>query len=138
MILFLDTSGKIGKIWLISENQFFKNEFETSNNLSIILFEEIEKILQKAKISKNQLTALAGFVGPGSFTGLRVGLAVLNGLSLALNVPLIKITQNEMKNLEKLPKIILKKYTKKEFEKSLVPFYGAPPKITPPKNNFNF
>lgn len=136
MILFLDTSQKIGRIWLISENQLFQGEFETHNNLSKLLFKEIEKLLKKAGIRKNQIKAVAGFVGPGSFTGLRVGLSVLNGLALALDIPLIKITQKEMKNLEKLPQIILKKYHQQKFEKTLLPFYGAPPKITPPKKKF--
>lgn len=133
MILFLDTSSKKVKILLIFKENIFKSEFEAKEKLSKVIFLEIEKILKKACFKKENLKALAGFIGPGSFTGLRIGLAVLNGLSFALNVPLIEIKEKEIKDLKKLTKTILEKYKQKKFKEFLTPFYGQPPKITKQK-----
>lgn len=53
------------------------------------LMGEIEALLSEAELSYGDLSRLAVTIGPGSFTGLRVGLATARALALALNVPLI-------------------------------------------------
>jgi len=52
----------------------------------------IDAVLIDCDIDKKDLQAIAVGIGPGSFTGLRVGLAVAKGLVLALNIPLIGIS----------------------------------------------
>lgn len=47
----------------------------------------IEKILRKNKIKASDLTAIKVKTGPGSFTGLRVGVAVANTLAWVLKIP---------------------------------------------------
>jgi len=51
----------------------------------------IEEILTKAKIDKKDLTAIAISKGPGSYTGLRIGVSAAKGLCYALDIPLISI-----------------------------------------------
>ncbi len=51
----------------------------------------IEKALQKAKLNHTELNAIAVSKGPGSYTGLRIGVAAAKGLCFALNLPLIAI-----------------------------------------------
>lgn len=53
------------------------------------LMSELEQLLSEAKLTYQDLTRLAVTVGPGSFTGLRVGLATARSFSLALDIPLI-------------------------------------------------
>lgn len=53
------------------------------------LMGEIDALLSEADVSYQDLARLAVTVGPGSFTGLRVGLATARALALALNIPLI-------------------------------------------------
>jgi tRNA threonylcarbamoyl adenosine modification protein YeaZ len=55
------------------------------------LLGEIEKVLQGASLEIKDLNLLAVVVGPGSFTGLRVGLATVKGLSTALQIPALGI-----------------------------------------------
>ena len=56
------------------------------------LLQSIDDLLAKADIGKGDLDAIGVVRGPGSFTGLRVGLATAKGLSLAANCPLLGIS----------------------------------------------
>lgn len=89
---------------LIEENNGYKH----SEKLNIF----IDNILKKNNFSYNQLSAIAISKGPGSFTGLRIGVSTAKGLSYALNIPLISISSIEaMANY-----IILK--TKNKYDKN--------------------
>lgn len=55
----------------------------------------IEEILAKAKLDKSELTAVAISKGPGSYTGLRIGVSAAKGLCYALGIPLISISTLE-------------------------------------------
>ena len=52
------------------------------------LFEVIEDALKKAKIEKTRIDLIVVGIGPGNFTGIRIGLAAAKGLSLSLKVPI--------------------------------------------------
>ncbi len=51
----------------------------------------ISKALEQAKVSKSQLNAVAVSRGPGSYTGLRIGVSAAKGLCFALDIPLVSI-----------------------------------------------
>lgn len=51
----------------------------------------IEEILEKAKLEYKNIDAVAVSMGPGSYTGLRIGVSAAKGLCYALNLPLIAI-----------------------------------------------
>lgn len=55
------------------------------------LLQTIDKILKQAKIKLADLDYLACSVGPGSFTGIRIGLSTMQGLAMALKIPLIGV-----------------------------------------------
>jgi len=52
----------------------------------------IEKILSKNKILPKELSAVAVSEGPGSYTGLRIGVSVVKGLCYGLKIPLISVS----------------------------------------------
>lgn len=54
--------------------------------------EIIEQVLTQARIKAHDLTALAVSIGPGSFTGLRIGLAAAKGISLAADIPIVPVS----------------------------------------------
>jgi tRNA threonylcarbamoyladenosine biosynthesis protein TsaB len=65
------------------------NSANYSHSEKLHLF--IEEVLKHAKISKKDLSAIAVSKGPGSYTGLRIGVSAAKGLCFALDLPLISI-----------------------------------------------
>ncbi len=56
----------------------------------------IEEILAKNNLLPNQLAAVSFSSGPGSYTGLRIGLSTAKGLCFALSIPLISVSTLEV------------------------------------------
>jgi len=56
------------------------------------LLPAVETVMAEAGIGRRELTLIAATVGPGSFTGVRVGLAAARGLSVGLGVPLAGVS----------------------------------------------
>ena len=52
----------------------------------------ISQTIEKSKINMSDLTAVAVSMGPGSFTGLRIGCSVAQGLAYGLNIPILPIS----------------------------------------------
>jgi tRNA threonylcarbamoyl adenosine modification protein YeaZ len=55
------------------------------------LFPALDELLTRAGVSYKNLTRIAVTTGPGSFTGLRIGLSAARGLGLALNIPVVGV-----------------------------------------------
>ena len=56
-----------------------------------LLMDMIQRVLQQMNKTAKDLTCIAVTVGPGSFTGVRIGLATARGLGLALNIPVMGV-----------------------------------------------
>ena len=65
---------------------------EEGRGQAATLLPAIAAVLQEAAVDRRSLSMIAVTVGPGSFTGVRVGLAAARGLAMALGVPLAGIT----------------------------------------------
>ena len=60
------------------------------------LHQFIEEVIEKSNVSKNDIDAIAVSKGPGSYTGLRIGVSAGKGLCFALQIPLIAIPTLEI------------------------------------------
>ncbi len=80
MKLFIDTTQNYCNIALInSRNQILDTYQElTNNNMTDVVVERISYILDKNKVSKNEIDSIYFLIGPGSFTGCRVGYIIVN------------------------------------------------------------
>ncbi|MDC0389035.1 tRNA (adenosine(37)-N6)-threonylcarbamoyltransferase complex dimerization subunit type 1 TsaB [Flavobacteriaceae bacterium] len=72
---------------LISIREFNEKNYSHSTKLHSF----IEEVLKNSNISVNKLSAIAVSSGPGSYTGLRIGVSAAKGLCYALQVPLISV-----------------------------------------------
>ena len=95
-ILAIETSVKESSIAIMHDNDYCYELFsDTKNDTARSLPMLIEDALSKTKNSFQDLDGIAISMGPGSFTGLRVGLSYAKGLSLALDIPIIPISTFE-------------------------------------------
>lgn len=92
MILQINTSSDQATIALSNEGKvLFTEENPFPKEQAAWLHPAIQRMLESAKITASQLQAIAVVAGPGSYTGLRVGMAAAKGLCFALKIPLITI-----------------------------------------------
>ena len=94
-ILAIETSVKESSIAIMDNNDCYELFTDTINDTAKSLPILVEDALSKTKNSFQDLDAIAISMGPGSFTGLRVGLSYAKGLSLALDVPIVPISTFE-------------------------------------------
>ncbi|WP_441561215.1 tRNA (adenosine(37)-N6)-threonylcarbamoyltransferase complex dimerization subunit type 1 TsaB [Colibacter massiliensis] len=92
MFLAIETSSLVSSVALLHEKTL-RAEVTVQAKLthSEQLMPHIADMLQKAAVHKNDIDGIAVSVGPGSFTGLRIGLATAKGLSFARKIPLAGI-----------------------------------------------
>ncbi len=90
LILSLDTSTMASSVAIVSETRLLAElTVQTRLTHSETLLPHIEQVLKLAGVSKEELAGIAVSIGPGSFTGLRIGLATAKGMAYALHVPII-------------------------------------------------
>lgn len=88
VILSLDTSkSEITKVEIIVEGKQIEKIIDKKHVRSQVVLLLIEEIFSEQKISSSDIVEIKVNAGPGSFTGLRVGLAVAQTLGKLLNIP---------------------------------------------------
>ena len=72
-----------------------KEDYDTNYSHAEKLHVYIDAVLKEAGVSKKELDAVAVSKGPGSYTGLRIGVSAAKGLCFALDIPLISVATLE-------------------------------------------
>lgn len=88
--LLVDTATKYLCVAIAKDGKVlasYKKKHEKTS--SQLLLPSIEKLLHRCRLSLKDINCLGADRGPGSFTGIRIGLAAIKGLGLALGVPAI-------------------------------------------------
>jgi len=81
--------SKKGETLVLKED--YNNNYSHAERLHLF----IEEVINEANISKKELSAVAISKGPGSYTGLRIGVSTAKGLCFALDIPLISVSTLE-------------------------------------------
>ncbi|OGP59728.1 MAG: tRNA (adenosine(37)-N6)-threonylcarbamoyltransferase complex dimerization subunit type 1 TsaB [Deltaproteobacteria bacterium RBG_13_61_14] len=96
-ILAVDTATLAGSVALTEDDQLLGEvTLELPRKHSERLMPSIAFLLEQHGLKPQELDGLAVDLGPGSFTGLRVGLATMKGLAFSLNKPLVGINSLEV------------------------------------------
>jgi tRNA threonylcarbamoyladenosine biosynthesis protein TsaB len=101
--------------------------WQAHRELSSTIHVKIKDLLDKQSLDLKDLGGIVVYRGPGSFTGLRIGIAVANALAYGLSVPIVGSLEEAWIS-QGVDKIL-----NKENEKVVKPEYGALPDITTPK-----
>ena len=91
-LLAIDSSGSTLRVGVSYSDSVTEETSTDRFRHAEFIFNLIEKVLKNAGAHNKDLMGLVVSIGPGSFTGLRVGLAAAKGLALALELPMVGIT----------------------------------------------
>jgi len=91
-LLCIETATAVCSVALFKAEQLISSREEIGFVHSSKTAVFIQECLQEAGISATQLDAVAVDIGPGSYTGLRVGLSTAKGICFALDLPLITLS----------------------------------------------
>lgn len=93
MILSIDTTSEFGSIALTDGDRVLEEVLlHSPDGFGHILFPQIEKLLGRRGVSVNQVDCFAAASGPGSFTGVRIGLAAAKGLAEAAGRSMVAVS----------------------------------------------
>jgi len=127
MILLLDTSTPVCKLTFVDGDWRYDDTWQADRELAKGLLGYLKSQLEKNSKTWSDISAIGVFQGPGSFTGLRIGLSVLNTIADSEAIPIVG-SQGEAWQNE-----VLAKLSRGENEKIVLPFYGGEANITKPR-----
>jgi tRNA threonylcarbamoyladenosine biosynthesis protein TsaB len=129
LILTIKTDDVVAEISLYNDQtQLASQIWEAHRELGATIHKKIVAVLMAGDIRLHQLQGMVAYKGPGSFTGLRIGMSVGNALAYSLNTPIVSEMGDDWakKGIERL--------IDNQNEKIAMPEYGALPNITKPKH----
>lgn len=91
LILCVETTTNICSVGLFKDSKslIIKENDDKSHSSVLALF--VEQIFNESKFNINEIDAIAISVGPGSYTGLRIGMSFVKGIAYSLSKPIIPI-----------------------------------------------
>lgn len=96
-ILHIDTSTDTAVVAISGDGQMLKSATnQEARNHASTINSMVEQVLQELQLSLNSLSAISVVGGPGSYTGLRIGLATAKGFCYALDIPLLQHNKLEL------------------------------------------
>ncbi len=129
MILTIRTDNpeaEVGLFFDTAQKRQYK-KWQAHRQLAESIHKEINELLKAENKNWKDISGIVCYKGPGSFTGLRIGLTVANTLAYSLNVPIVGTSGEEWQNKG------LKLIADGVDDKIVVPEYGAEPHITKQK-----
>jgi tRNA threonylcarbamoyladenosine biosynthesis protein TsaB len=129
IILTLRTDKPEAEIGLFDgANELARLVWPAHRQLAETIHLQIKKLLDSNALTLSDIGGIVVFRGPGSFTGLRIGISVANALAAGLGLPIVGDVGNNW-----VGRGIIK-LIDGENEKLVVPEYGSPPHTTKPKH----
>ncbi len=127
MIVLMDTSTPVCKLSLIDGDKRYDDTWQADRQLAKGLLAYLHDQLEARGKTFQDISGIGAFTGPGSFTGLRIGLTVLNTLADAEDIPIVGC------NGEDWEQVALTRLAASEDDHIALPFYGSDAHITTPR-----
>ena len=108
MILLLDSSNTSLSVGLGNNNQLIDFvSYECWQEQSEHMIPEIDSLLKKHNVSRNDIESVVVSIGPGSYTGVRIALTIAKVMALALNIPIYPVSSLRVLKDNERPSICL-------------------------------
>ncbi len=92
-ILAIETSGAVESVALLKDNKVIcERVLDSEQRTSVTLLPAIAQLFEEQELKIDDLDALAVSIGPGSYTGVRVGIATAQGIAAATSLPVYGIS----------------------------------------------
>jgi tRNA threonylcarbamoyladenosine biosynthesis protein TsaB len=128
IILAIKTDSPEAEFAIYNQDKLIDSlSFSAHRELADKIHLKINELLQKNKTELKDLNGVIVYMGPGSFTGLRIGLSAANALAYSLNIPITGAAHEDW------PTVALDKIISGKNDTQVMPFYGAEPNITTPR-----
>jgi len=127
MILLLDTSTPLCRLSFIDGDWRYDTVWEAGRELAKGLLGFLERELSFHNKAWADVTGIVVYKGPGSFTGLRIGITVCNSLAYASELPIVGTTGDDWRNDG------CKRLAQGENDAIVLPEYGGEANITAPR-----
>jgi tRNA threonylcarbamoyladenosine biosynthesis protein TsaB len=95
ILLALDTATPVTAVALLEDDKVLGQAYQPAKNHSVTLLPALDELLQKHNIGRKDLGGIVAGIGPGSFTGVRVGLTLAKSLAFALDIDLVGVSTLE-------------------------------------------
>ncbi len=96
IILALDSTAKAAAVALLDDRRLLaKDMHDDGNTHSSTLLPMVERLLAEQNLTANDIDLFTASVGPGSFTGVRIGAATVKGLAFGKNKPCVPVSALE-------------------------------------------
>ncbi|HMS92893.1 MAG TPA: tRNA (adenosine(37)-N6)-threonylcarbamoyltransferase complex dimerization subunit type 1 TsaB [Candidatus Saccharibacteria bacterium] len=125
--LLIDTSTPECHMTLASDDKQINRTWDAGRMLAKNIFVYIDEIFLDAGITYDDLDGLGVFRGPGSFTGLRIGLTVANTIASAREIPIVGEVGDEWRQRS------IDRLIRGNDDTIVLPEYGGDARITQPR-----
>lgn len=95
-LLSLDTSSEAYSVALAIDGQVYEHYFHAPRAAAAKLLPLVENMLKQHALTLKNIDAIVVTIGPGSFTGIRLGVSIAQGLAYAQDIPIIPLTTLEV------------------------------------------
>lgn len=127
MILLLDTSTPVCRAVLLDGDQRVARDWQADRTLAKHLLKFLTELLAETGHTIHDLSGIGIMTGPGSFTGLRIGMAVCNTLADGLQIPIVGERGDDWQARA------VSRLQAGETDQVVLPHYGAAAHITKPR-----
>lgn len=127
LILLLDTSTPVCHVTLVGDTQWHAYEWQADRELAKGLLAYLQECMAHHGKTWTDIIGIGAFRGPGSFTGLRIGLTVLNTLASSQHIPIVGVTGDDWQDQA------LARLSRGEDDMIVLPEYGGDANITKPR-----
>ncbi len=129
MLLGIKTDNPICEMYLYDNNgtSVATKIWQADRQLAHFLLKKLDEFLVDNKSSFDEISGLFVFKGPGSFTGLRIGVTVMNTIAYSQDISIVGVEGEGWLDLA------ISRLLAKENDQVVMPEYGAEARITKPR-----